>query len=100
MWALTKTYEPNGSTHSDPPTVSGPRGTSYYLDQAASNYTDYNYSSFTIVDAGAGSIQELIFSNGPLVSTVAHVPEPATFTLIAGSLGMLGFLRRRKQSKA
>lgn len=95
MWNLTNTYEPNNSTFADPPTVSGNQGTSYYLSQAAANYANYNYSNFTIVDAGAGSLQELFYSTGPLTS---NTPEPATIAMVGSGLIALSFFRRKRKA--
>jgi hypothetical protein len=104
MWDLTNPYEPNNATHSDPPNVAnssapGNKGSNYYMTLAAANYQNYTYSNFTIVDAGAGSIQELFYSTGTL-NTAVGTPEPGTIALLMGGLGALGFYRRRRSSQS
>jgi autotransporter-associated beta strand protein len=58
----------------------------------------YSSGDFTAVDATFGPNAIGAFSAGPtsLTYTISIVPEPSAFALLAGSLGLLAALRRRR----
>lgn len=58
----------------------------------------YSSSDFTAVDATFGPNAVGAFTAGPtsLTYTISIVPEPSAFALLAGSLGLLAALRRRR----
>ena len=63
----------------------------------AQGYSLLSYSNVSLTDASGNTIAPVALNMTAL--TVAAVPEPETYAMLLGGLGLLGFARRRSLTK-
>ena len=60
--------------------------------------TDFSVGDFSYANLASGLTGNFTLNSGNLQFTTSAIPEPSTYAMLIGGLGMLAFLRRRSKS--